>query len=131
MTQQQFDTTDQCENVCVCVRISVQTTDNRCHARPYSFVPVVTSSYLAISDVLAVYLEELLCESLLLLGGGRHHSGRAQGWEHGSLDAVLSGRAIGVLEVGTSRVAKGANGKPLLGQSVETSTAEQESQWCG
>ncbi len=29
-----------------------------------------TVSYLAISDVLAVDLEELLCEGLFLLGGG-------------------------------------------------------------
>lgn len=60
----------------------------------------MTSSHLAIGDVFAVYLEELLCESLLLFGGGRHHSGLAQGWEHGRLDAVLSGRAIRVLRVG-------------------------------
>lgn len=68
--------------------------------RSYSPTLVTAWPYLAISDVFAVYLEELLCESLLLFGGGRHHSGVAQGWEDRGVDAVLSGGAIGVLGVG-------------------------------
>lgn len=72
---------------------------NKC---PYSIHVCIfdTVSYLAISDVLAVDLEELLCEGLFLLGGGWHHSGLAQGREHWRLNAFWSGWAIRVLEVG-------------------------------
>lgn len=63
-----------------------------------------TVSYLAISDVLAVDLEELLCEGLFLLGGGWHHSGLAQGREHWRVNAFWSGGAIRVLEVGWAGV---------------------------
>lgn len=89
----------------------MQSTEKGAPVCSYALILVATSSYLAVSDVFAVYLEELLCESLLLLRGGRHHSGLAQGWEHGRLDAVLSGRAIGVLEVGRGGLQMGKRRK--------------------
>ena len=58
-----------------------------------------TVSYLPISDVLAVDLEELLCEGLFLLGGGRHHPGLTQGREHWRVTAFWFRGAIRVLDV--------------------------------
>lgn len=34
--------------------------------------------YLAVCDVLAVDFEELLCQGLFLLGGGRHYTSLAE-----------------------------------------------------
>ena len=54
-------------------------------------------AHLAICDVLAVDLQELLCQGLLLLRGRRHHPAVAQGREHWGVDSFWSGGAIRVL----------------------------------
>lgn len=115
-------------SVCVCLHVEVGVP-----GRWRAVVLALTAPHLAISDVFAVYLEELLRESLLLLGGGRHHSGLAQRWEHGRVHAVLFGRAIGVLEVGRGRVKNGEEEENSLElrsrQACLKMSTEQESQF--